>query len=153
MATWCASACQCMVPTRRGAREMEARRAARGVSKEGGSKGAARDLVAGCLVPASWRRSGLNSGRLAQRGDATPRWQCSLLAVRRRGGWQSDAMAAHRGLDGAPWCGRVQNFTGGQRGEEQTQAGNGDGTPPRTAVDATAKGGRWTRGHSCGVEW
>jgi hypothetical protein len=32
-------ACQCMAPTRRVARELEARRAARGVSKEGGSRG------------------------------------------------------------------------------------------------------------------
>jgi TRAP-type mannitol/chloroaromatic compound transport system substrate-binding protein len=62
--------------------------------------------------------------------------------------WQLiEAWMEHHG------AGRVQNFTGGQCGEEQTQAGNGDGTPPRTAVDATAKGGRWTRGHSCGVEW
>jgi hypothetical protein len=27
--------------------------------------------------------------------------------------------AAHRGVDGAPWRGRGQNFTGGQRNEEQ----------------------------------
>jgi hypothetical protein len=42
-----------MVPTRRGARELEARRAARSVSKEGGSRGAARDITVELLVPAS----------------------------------------------------------------------------------------------------
>jgi hypothetical protein len=40
-ATQCAWACQDMVPMRHAARELEARRAARGVSKEGGSRGVA----------------------------------------------------------------------------------------------------------------
>jgi hypothetical protein len=48
------------------ARELDARWAARGVSKEGGSRGTTRGLVAGCSAPASWRRSGLDSGILVQ---------------------------------------------------------------------------------------
>jgi hypothetical protein len=38
-ATWLTRAWQRMLPTWHGARELEARRAARGVSKEGGSRG------------------------------------------------------------------------------------------------------------------
>jgi hypothetical protein len=65
--------CQRMAPMRHGARELEARLVAHGVSKEGGSRSAARGLVARCLAPTSWRRSGLDSGRPAQQGDVTPR--------------------------------------------------------------------------------
>jgi hypothetical protein len=45
---------------------------ARGASRGGRSRDAARGLVACCLAPASWRRNGLDSGRSAQQGDATP---------------------------------------------------------------------------------
>jgi hypothetical protein len=65
-------ACQRMAPTWCGARELEARRAAHGVSKEGGSRGAARGLVVGCLA----LREALSSGawrwhRDGERGDRT----------------------------------------------------------------------------------
>jgi hypothetical protein len=92
------------------ARELEVRWAARGVSKEGGSRGTARGLVAGCSAPASWRRSGLDSGLLVQQGDATPRRQCGLPTVHKRGGRRRDVTAAHRGLDGAPWRGAWPEF-------------------------------------------
>jgi hypothetical protein len=48
---------------------------------------------------------------------------------------------------------RGRYFIGGQRGKEQTQAGNDDGMPRCTAANATAQGGKWTRGHPCGMGW
>jgi hypothetical protein len=57
--------------------------AAHGASKEGGSRGAARGFVAGCLAPASQWFSGDDSDRPTQQNDATPRRQCSLPVVRR----------------------------------------------------------------------
>jgi hypothetical protein len=153
VATQHAWACQCTVPTRRRARELEARWAARGVGKEAGSRGAVQGLVVGCMVSTSSWRSGLDSGRSVQQGDVTPQRQRGLLAVCKRGGRRRDVMAAHRGLDGAPWRRRGRNFTGGQHGVEQTQAGSGDGRPRCTAADAMAQGGRWTHDHPCGAEW
>jgi hypothetical protein len=64
--------------------------AARGASKEGGSRGAARGVVAGCLEPASRRFSSNDSDQPTQQDDAMPRRQCSLLAVRRRGSRRRD---------------------------------------------------------------
>jgi hypothetical protein len=48
--------------------------AARGAIKGGGSRGAARGVVVGCLAPTSRRCSGDDSDRSAQVGDAMPQW-------------------------------------------------------------------------------
>jgi hypothetical protein len=106
-----------MVPTWRGARQLEARRSARSVSKGGGSRGAARGVVVGCLAPASRWCSGDDSYRPVRGCDAS-------VAMRLASGPQARWQA--RGCDGQlteAWTehlgvGHGHNFTGGQRGEE-----------------------------------
>jgi hypothetical protein len=55
-----------MVPTRRGPSELAARRAACGVSKEGGSRGAARDIAVELLA---WASQPQSDGTAEQRKD------------------------------------------------------------------------------------
>jgi hypothetical protein len=147
------TACQCTVPTWRGARGLEARRP-HTVSAKKEEAEALREA----LSPGAWRQHHGGVAALIavdRRSKATRRLggnvACQGFIGEAAGEgmrWQlSEAWMEHLGI------GHGRNITSGQRGEEQTQAGSGDGKPRRTTANATAQGGTWTRGHPYGSGW
>jgi hypothetical protein len=110
------------------------------------------------LSPGAWRRHHGGAAALIavdRRSRATRRLggnkACQRFACEEAG----EGMRRHliEGCMEHLGAGHGRNFTDGQRGEEQTQAGSSDGMPRCTAADATAQGGRWTRGHPGGAGW